>query len=230
MCLRCLIDLISSATLASHRDRLTWDGHACELLRIEDRNGHPLWSFNLCLGIGDIIYVSKSLPYQAYRSVISASSHCIVCGSDDIVPIATFDGRGVHHGQAGHNFVHDYKELSLCQSCQTAQLEVHSHDCWSHDEPWDMFWWCALSPSDVKAFQDIHPLSCNTPLVSDCDCAWHQALSTCFKVESTGVPYATAGDHAKHFCWLNIRSSGGGWKAEIDNSKDLQPVARCRAV
>lgn len=38
----------------------------CELLRIEDASGHPLWSVNICLGADHTVYVSRSLPCLPY--------------------------------------------------------------------------------------------------------------------------------------------------------------------
>jgi hypothetical protein len=65
------------------------------------------------------------------------------------VPRLEFAERGVPHGEPGHNVVHDARCLSICKACGYGLLESYSHDCWSHDDPWDMWWWWLVDPASV---------------------------------------------------------------------------------
>lgn len=50
------------------------DDTSCNLLRILDASGHPLWSFTLTIGAGDTIYVSKPFPCEHYPDEAFAPS------------------------------------------------------------------------------------------------------------------------------------------------------------
>ena len=220
-----LEDLTAQQVLHNFRASGLIDGVSnvpCELLRIEDRNAHPIWSINICIGAGETVYVSKALSYQPYRSVTGAYGHCVVCSAERTEPLAGFGARGVPHDQPGHSFVHDYMQLSRCPQCHSGQLEVHSHDCWSHEEPWDMYWWYAIEPSDLETILGMTASTCNTPMFAECDCAWHQAFAQCFKGPFGGVCYASESVLAKRFTWLKIMVSETGCEAVADSSRETQ--------
>ena len=66
-------DLIAEAVadMFEQAEILEWTGHkkmGFHLIRAEDRNKHPIWSFNVCVGASDKIYVTKSPPYRRYLS------------------------------------------------------------------------------------------------------------------------------------------------------------------
>jgi hypothetical protein len=223
-----LEDLTASQVLESFRASGLIECEAntpCVLLRINDRRNRPLWSFNLCLSTGETLYVRKTTGYHVYPKAQSAYTHCIVCGADCIEPVAAFDGRGVPHGSPRHNFVHDYHEISLCPQCGNGQLEVHSHDCWSHDERRDMYCWYAIAPDEVQAIREMKTLFCNTPLAADCSCAWHQSLTRRFEQALfTGVT-ASDGQRAESYRWLTAVDGEAGGVMVVDTVRGLQNVA-----
>jgi hypothetical protein len=198
----------------------------CELLRINDRKGHPVWSFNLCIAAGDIRYVWNTTGYQAYPEAQSTYTHCIVCGAANIEPVAAFGGRGVPHGSPGHNFVHDYHGISQCSECGNGQLEMHSHDCWSHEERRDMYCWYAIAPDEVQAIREMNTLFCNTPLAVDCACAWHQSLTRRFTQAHFYGATASDGPHAESYYWLAAMDGESGNIVMIDKRLGLQAVAK----
>jgi hypothetical protein len=197
----------------------------CELLRIEDHRGNPMWSFNLCLALGDTIYVSRTAPYQAYPQSQSVCTHCQVCGAAQVQPFVAFGGRGVPHGSPGHEYAYGYQEILLCPSCGNGQLEVHSHDCWTHEEPWDMFWWYAIAEDDLQVLLAPKEQYCNIPLAAQCECAWHQAIRQQFLGLKPHDLCETDASRADRYYWLQAGFAASGGTPVIDLERGPQRSA-----
>ena len=123
---------------------------------------------------------------------------CIVCGSTNLKALIWIHVRGVPPGEPAHNTVYDYSGMLVCQACGYSQLEKFSHDCWSHDEDWDMYWWYVLNPNDTKSLDQLLAVCPNT-LDAGCMCPMHVSLRhsaerlyagvqhVCYPEESTGI-------------------------------------------
>lgn len=117
----------------------------------------------------------------------------LVCPACEIVglqPLCLIHQRGVPHGQEHHQTVYDHQILSHCSQCGHGQLESYSHDCWSYDEEWDMYWCYLLPPADVVALQGLLRDGCPTPLNGECPCALHDSLRRSAERIHTGVMHS----------------------------------------
>lgn len=197
----------------------------CELLRTEDRRGHPIWSFNLCLAVDDITFVRQTVPYQAYPRSLSVRAQCMVCGVAKVDRFAAFGGQGLPHGSPGHENVYAYQEISRGPSCANGQLEVLSHDCWTHEEPWDMFWWYAIHKDDLQMLLSPKEQYCNLPLSAQCECAWHRAIRQQFLGLKPSVSNATDASGADSYYWLQASFAASGDTPVIDLERGPQRPA-----
>jgi hypothetical protein len=151
---------------------------------------------------------------------------CVVCGGV-AAPMCLVQMRGVPHGQADHKVVYDYKVLFECGSCHGGTLEVHSHDCWSHEEPWEMYWWYAVSPSGVEGLNHLMR-GCPSPLGQSCHCGVHQSMRHELSRIHSGIPHATSVTNAKQYCWLflNLNKNDSSVSVEIDESRSFGQVGQ----
>jgi hypothetical protein len=100
---------------------------------------------------------------------------CPACQSSALLPLLQLSRTGVPHGNRGHNVTFSYEVMDVCHLCGAAVLEVFSHDCWSHDEDWDMYWWFSLAPEEVRQLRSLLA-SCPHPLDASCGCQVHVPL------------------------------------------------------
>src|SRR5689334_1273803 len=98
---------------------------------------------------------------------------CIECDSS-LTPLLVIDDRGIPHGNDGHSYQRTQRTLSRCTAGH-GQLESYSHDCWSHDEDWDLTWWFLLSTADTTELAEL-ARACPQPLGGTCACALHESL------------------------------------------------------
>ncbi len=115
---------------------------------------------------------------------------CPVCGASAWRPLLWLERKGVPHGDKGHNVVFREERMDLCAACGHALLEVYSHDCWDHDEDWDMYWWFALAPEGATRLQGLLA-SCPTPQEPTCACAVHASLRASSERLYGGVRHLT---------------------------------------
>jgi hypothetical protein len=128
---------------------------------------------------------------------------CVVCGKAAQAPIFLVESRGIPHGQPGHDVVYDYKLLFECARCLSGQLEVYSHDCWSHEDPWEMYWWYAFPPVAIDSVKHLGQV-CSSPVTSSCECSFHQFVRHELRRVHSGIPYARSAEDAKQYCWLRM--------------------------
>jgi hypothetical protein len=98
---------------------------------------------------------------------------CIECGARLEVVLA-IERSGKPHGAAKHDAAYAKRTLSRCAAGH-GQLEAYSHDCWSHDEDWDLYWWFLLSPAETAELLDLMR-ACPRPLAGTCRCPLHRSL------------------------------------------------------
>ena len=200
-----------------------------ELLRTEDRQGHPIWSINLTVGADNTIYITKSPPYQSYADDINPSglhayNHCIVCGADDITALFAFDGRGIPHDHRGHDFIYDSREICVCSTCGNGQLEVYSHDCWPANLIWDKYWWYAISEDGLSALRNLQDAPCKTPLKPECECGWHKQIAQVFEQLSSDISSVQRGFQTKHYLWLSFELKKEELVAKPDGERGVEDV------
>jgi hypothetical protein len=139
-------------------------------------------------------------------------------------PWVEIDESGLPPWEEGHQIIYSYRVLLVCNTCGHAQLECHSHDCWSHDEDWDMYWWYVLAPAGVARLRQILA-TCLAPLDPACGCNVHVALRRCSERLYGGVRHVTSTRLAAGFAWLTLEEREGLPFLAVDESR---PV--CRAA
>jgi hypothetical protein len=149
---------------------------------------------------------------------------CVVCGSLNLAPLVWIDLRGVPHSDPGHNVVYDYTGVIVCGACGHAQLEKFSHDCWSMDEDWDMYWWYVLNPDDVKRFRQMLD-SCPNSLDPKCTCPVHEGLRHSSERVYGGVRHAYFADEKTQYCWLSLEVSEGIPSLRMDKARAAEQTA-----
>jgi hypothetical protein len=102
---------------------------------------------------------------------------CIFCGQEDLHPLMWIRRNGEPPGSPGHNILYESSSIAACNACGQAQLEEHSHDCFSPpgEEDWDMYWWYLLDPEE-RAWLERLLAACPAPLDPACACPLHQGL------------------------------------------------------
>ncbi len=155
--------------------------------------------------------------------------NCVVCGSAKAMPFFFVQQRGVPHGKTGHNVAHDYKVILVCEKCGCGQIEVYSHDCWSHEEPWEMLWWYAFQPAGVEAVKYLMQ-DCPAPSNPSCECDIHQFMRHQLGQIHSGIPHARSERDAQKYCWLYIglNKEDNSVYITIDKSKEFGTVAQLR--
>lgn len=104
---------------------------------------------------------------------------CCHCQSR-LRPALLVEGRGVPHGRAGHQVVFDYTIVSDCSGCRRLHLENLSHDCWTYQEPWDLYSFYRLGRRSSALLRDLMT-SCPRPLGRRCGCPLHRGLRRSLK-------------------------------------------------
>src|SRR5882757_2712843 len=101
---------------------------------------------------------------------------CLDCGAP-LKLVVGVKGRGVPHGDAGHDVVYDWTRIYVCGNCASGDYRKVSHDCWAHptEEPWDMEWSTRISPEHMRLVLSGFS-SCPNPKRQDCACSAHQFL------------------------------------------------------
>jgi hypothetical protein len=149
-----------------------------------------------------------------------ARTNCLICGSKLLQPLCAVSEQGVPHGIAGHNFVCSYSTISGCQDCGHGQLEKFSHDCWSYDEDWDMYWWYGLSPTEVIHLQN-RLKKCPAWQQSTCDCAVHQDLRASSERLWGGVKHAVFAWEKTSFAWIRLEETGDKIILQLDEQRGV---------
>ena len=99
---------------------------------------------------------------------------CLTCQAR-LSPLLYLSGRGIPHGREGHNVVFDYDMVTLCSGCALTSVERGSHDCWTHEEPWDMYWWFDFDAESSKLLSELTG-GWSRPLSTACRCPLHLGL------------------------------------------------------
>lgn len=133
---------------------------------------------------------------------------CPICGAQEWEPVLGLTRRGVPHGDSGHNVTFTTRGIDLCQACGHAVLESYSHDCWSNDEDWDMYWWYVLTPAELTRLRTLLA-SCRTPLSPTCECAGHASLSKSSEHLYAGVRSQPFVPRKIPFAWVQVDLSEG---------------------
>lgn len=130
---------------------------------------------------------------------------CLVCQAASPEPFMTLEERGVPHDAQGHGIAHDYKCVSLCRDCGHGQLETHSHDCWSEDEPWDMYWWHVLAPGEAARLRGVLG-ECPALLNPGCGCPAHVSLRKGSDRLYAGIPSVASPRLAARFAHVRLEA------------------------
>ncbi len=75
-----------------------------------------------------------------------------------------------------HAVTYSHFVIVFCPDCGTGFVEKHDHDCWSHDEVWDLDEWYLLDARVMEKFQEDLIKMCPKPLSSTCTCQLHNRL------------------------------------------------------
>lgn len=156
---------------------------------------------------------------------IGSRLQCIVCGARNLQLLCVLQTQGVPHGEPGHNVSYDRALVSICATCGCGQLEKYSHDCWSIDEDWDMYWWYALPSADTSRLRQWLR-ACPTPQNGQCDCEIHQQLRTDTRRLAGAVPHASAPEAQARFAWLALDQQGAQLQLRIDPQREIAQTAR----
>jgi hypothetical protein len=103
---------------------------------------------------------------------VPQQTQCFYCKATALVPRFLFSLEGLPHGAPGHNVTYAADCLSVCSSCGHGLLEHYSHDCWSYDDPWDMWWWLVVDPASIAVISRWSA-ACPTPMQPGCRCPAH---------------------------------------------------------
>ena len=140
-------------------------------------------------------------PPQAYP-------HCLGCGQAQLQPLLWIAETGLPHDLSGHHIIYTCRVIFACPLCCQAQLESYSHDCWSHDEDWDMYWWYLLDPNSTQQLCQLMG-ACPAPLSPTCPCALHQALRPISERLYGGIRHATSSYGQVQFARLRLQLEQG---------------------
>ncbi len=151
---------------------------------------------------------------------------CVVCGSRDLEAMVWIHLRGVPHDNPGHNVIYDYSGLVVCGACGHGQLETYSHDCWSLDvdEEWEMYWWYALNPDDVKRLHQLLDV-CPNPLDPNCVCPVHKGLRQSRERIHGGVRSSYFAEAKTRYCWLSLEVSEDTPILRMDKARAAEEAA-----
>jgi hypothetical protein len=151
---------------------------------------------------------------------------CISCGESCLVDQVHVESEGIPHDEPGHRVAFSTEIIMHCESCGCSQLERYSHDCWSHTEPWEMFWWYGFEPSSVEHLQQLMA-NCETPLDAHCICDAHNEIRRLLSSVYGGATDARKGEEAKEFAWLRLEldEAENIVKILVDKSKGSCSVA-----
>jgi hypothetical protein len=133
---------------------------------------------------------------------------CPICGAREWQPVLWLARSGEPHGEKGHNVTFSTLGLDLCKACGHAVLESHSHDCWSHDEEWNMYWWYVLTPTELARLQSLLA-SCPAPLSTTCECPVHASLRQSGEKLYAGVRSQPFASRKVPYAWVQVELSEG---------------------
>lgn len=129
---------------------------------------------------------------------------CLVCGHEKLIPLFLIEQEGVPHEKQGHKIAYSYEDILVCGKCNCGQLESHSHDCWSQEESWDMYWWYAFNPAGVEALKYLMN-DCPSPTNPNCECGIHQFMRHELKNIHSEIPHEVSTESAKNFYWFLVQ-------------------------
>jgi hypothetical protein len=148
----------------------------------------------------------------------SARAICLICGSRSLQPFLNLSETGTSHGAAEHNFTHAYQLIVVCEACGHGQLEKYSHDCFHYygDEDWEMYWWYALNPIDLRRLQ---------VLLAACSCALHRSLRDSGERLWGGVTHAIDPAARTEFAWVRLEEQSDQVALKVDQQRGLGRAA-----
>jgi hypothetical protein len=127
--------------------------------------------------------------------------HCVGCGAASLELALSVSSSGTPHGTAKHHFAQAHHCLVFCRSCQQLQLEVYSHDCYSYDEPPNLYWFYRLRSADWSLLKSkLSP--CCSPATEICPCSRHLRIRTDVEKMYGGVRGITSPDLPVEAPWL----------------------------
>jgi hypothetical protein len=139
--------------------------------------------FVLLADLGGLIFLPRTLaaprasppPPPPPRAPLPTGLVCRTCGKPAQQRVARIERRGVPHGDTGHDTSFRTLDLYRCDECGRGELHRDDHDCWSHDEEWDMSWTYGLAASEMGKLEQAIS-SC--PALNDpaCTCPLHAGL------------------------------------------------------
>lgn len=132
-----------------------------------------------------------------------ARASCLICGSRQLQLLLCLSEEGVPHGAAAHHFTYAYQIIAVCGACGHGQLEKYSHDCFNYyaDEDWEMYWWYALGPAEVRRLRALLA-GCPARLKAECNCALHRSLRESGERLWGGVNHVVGPEEKANFAWL----------------------------
>ena len=151
---------------------------------------------------------------------------CLICGRQQLQPLINLSEDGIPHNGVGHNFTYSYDVMTVCENCGHGQLESYSHDCYVRwdDEDQEMYWWYALTPSDVLRLRDVFD-SCPDWLNAACDCSVHHSLRSSKKRLWGGVLHAVSPRQKITFTWLYLEMDKNQVILKLDKEKGIGQAA-----
>jgi hypothetical protein len=151
-----------------------------------------------------------------------ARASCLICGSRPLQPLLNLSEEGVPHGAAGHNFTSAYQIIAVCGACGHGQLEKYSHDCFSHyaDEDWEMYWWYALNPIELRRLRDLL-IDCPDQLNVACTCALHRSLRESADRLWGGVQHAIDPGGLVKFAWALLAEQPDQIELKLDRQRSV---------
>jgi hypothetical protein len=142
------------------------------------------------------------------ESFVSCSRpDCLICSSNNIKVVLALKMRGIPHDKKDHKFVYDYNSIFICNDCDRAQLESYSHDCYSYDEDWDMWWWYVLDKLSSNYLRSLL-VNCPNPLDYSCNCSLHLSLRESAERLWGGIKHSTT-SYSNLFSEISLETKEG---------------------
>jgi hypothetical protein len=152
----------------------------------------------------------------------SARAICLICGSRSLRPFLNLSETGTLHGAAEHNFTQAYQVMVTCDACGHGQLEKYSHDCFHYygDEDWEMYWWYALSPIELRRLL-VLLAACPDNLNAACSCALHRSLRDSGERLWGGVQHAIDPGGPVKFAWALLDEQPDQIELKLDRQRGV---------
>ena len=100
---------------------------------------------------------------------------CLSCHVGNIELLCAFFSEGIYPGQPDHNIDYRHAIITLCNTCNCAQVERLFHDCFDFEEVFNQYTWYTLNLKDSQAIVEALK-ECPEPYSTSCNCRIHSSL------------------------------------------------------